>query len=114
MKPEPIDTNEIHTEIVEEVPLESDEMASQEENSFSKIVKVPKSPDIFFLVPYRCFNGGDCRFTLHLCVHLSDCPSAKSGSCDNLKTVQSLLMKLGKGIDEKVEIMHVLLFVHPL
>ena len=37
-------------------------------------------------------------------------PSTKSGSCDNLKTVWSLLMKLGKWIDEKVEIMHNLLF----
>ena len=37
-------------------------------------------------------------------------PSPKSGSCNNLKTVWSLLMKLGKWIDEKVEIMHVLLF----
>ena len=87
MKPEPIDTNEIHTEIVEEVPLESDEMASQEENSFSKIVKVPKSPDICFLVPYRCFTGGDLRFTHCPCVCLSDCLSiclpGKSGSCDN-------------------------------
>ena len=43
-------------------------------------------------------------------VRLSVRPSAISGSCDNLKTVWSLLMKLGKWIDEKVEIMHVLLF----
>ena len=65
---------------------------------------------LFLLVPYRCFTGGDFRFTLRPCVRLSDCPSAKSGSCDNLKTVWSLLMKLYKWIDEKVEIMHVLLF----
>ena len=37
-------------------------------------------------------------------------PSAKSGSCDNLNTVWSLLMKLGKWTDGKVGIMHVLLF----
>ena len=43
-------------------------------------------------------------------VLLSVRPSAKSGSCDTLKTVWSLLMKLGKWIDETVEIMHVLLF----
>ena len=51
-------------------------------------------------------------------VHVSVCsivrpsvrPSAKFESCDNLKTVWSLLMKLGKWIDEKVEILHVLLF----
>ena len=55
-------------------------------------------------------------FTFRPCVRLSDCasvrPSAKSGSCDNLQTVWSLLMKLGKWIDEKVEleIMHVILF----
>ena len=36
--------------------------------------------------------------------------SAKSGSCNNLKTVWSLLMKLGEWTDGKVEIMHVLLF----
>ena len=36
-------------------------------------------------------------------------PSAKSGSCDNLKTVWSLLMKLGKWTDGKAEIMQVLL-----
>ena len=53
-------------------------------------------------------------FTLGLCIRLSDCPSVgrstKSGSCYNLKTVWSLLMKLGKRIDGKVEIMHILLF----
>ena len=38
------------------------------------------------------------------------CPSAKSGSLDNLKTVWSLLMKLGKWTDGKVEIMLFLLF----
>lgn len=57
MKSEPIDTDEIHTEIVEEVPLESDEMASQEENSFSKIVKVRRNTDIVFklnMVPVIC------------------------------------------------------------
>ena len=27
------------------------------------------------LVPYRCFSGGDFRFTLRPCVCLSDCPS---------------------------------------
>ena len=43
-------------------------------------------------------------------VRVSVCPSAKSGSCDNLKTVWSLLIKLGKLTDWKVEIMHVLLF----
>ena len=63
------------------------------------------------LVPYRCFTGGDFRFTLHPCVRLSDCLSVtKSESWDNLKTVWSLLMNLGKWIDEEVEIMHVLLF----
>ena len=39
-----------------------------------------------------------------------DRPSAKSGSCDNFKTIWSFLMKLGKWTDGKVEIMHILLF----
>ena len=64
----------------------------------------------FFLVPYRCVTGGDFRFILCPIVR----PSAKSGSCDNLKTVWSLLMKLGKWTDGKVEIMHVLFFYSPL
>ena len=59
--------------------------------------------------------ASDFSFTFRPCVRLSDCcpsirPSAKSGSCDNLKTVSSLLMKLGKWTDVKVEVMHVLLF----
>ena len=33
----------------------------------------------------------------------------KSGSCNNLKTVCSFLMKLATWIDSKVEIMHILL-----
>ena len=66
-----------------------------------------------FLVisPLLCFTGGELGLPS---VHVSVCPivhsSAKSGSCDNLKTVLSLLMKLGKGTDGEVEIMHVLLF----
>ena len=69
---------------------------------------------LILLVPYQCSTGGDFRYTLCPYVGLSDYPSvrpsAKSGSCDNLKTVWSLPMKLGKWTDGKVEIMHVLLF----
>ena len=61
---------------------------------------------VVLLVPYRCFTGGDFRFTLRPYVR----PSAKSGSCDNLESVGSLHMKLRRWIDQKVEIMHVLLF----
>ena len=48
--------------------------------------------------------------SVYLIVRPSVRPSAKSGSWDNLKTVWSLLMKLNKWIDEKVEIMHVFSF----
>ena len=69
---------------------------------------------IIFNSPLPVFHRKDLRSTLRPCVRLSDCPSdrpsAKSGSCDNLKTVWSLLMKLGKWTDGKVDIMQVLLF----
>ena len=37
----------------------------------------------------------------------------KSGSCNNLKTACSFLMKLATWIDSKVEIMHILLLCLP-
>jgi hypothetical protein len=68
----------------------------------------------WFLVPYR-FTGGDFRFTLRpsVCpsVRLSVRPSVhKTGSRDNTKSTENILMKLGIWIDGSMEIMHVFFF----
>ena len=81
---------------------------------FKSLINSLKNQRNMLISALPVFHRGDFRFTLRPCVRPSERtsvrPSAKSGSCDNLKSVWSLLMKFGKWTNGKVKI---LLFVHP-
>ena len=50
------------------------------------VVSTNAVPMIFLLVPYRCFTGGNFRFTHRPCVRLSDCPSVRPQNPDSAIT----------------------------
>jgi hypothetical protein len=79
-------------------------------NIANEIVVLMSYAEKVFLVPYR-FTGGDFRFTLRPSVCQSVRTSVhKTGSRDNAKSAENILMKLDIWIDGSMEIMHVFFF----